>query len=68
MHNVMEAKSVVLVSTTELQVQLSRLREAIPELEELQHAYAPADPRREVVELSLSSAKRAVEFLEQANV
>ena len=68
MQNVLEAKSVVLVSTTELQVQLSRLREAIPELEELQHAYSPADPRREVIELSLTSAKRAVTFLENSNV
>lgn len=63
--NVLEAKSVVLISTTELDYQLNRLREAIPELEELTHAYAPTDPRREPIEIALTSAKQAEAWLSE---
>ena len=63
MLNVLEAKSVVLISTQELSVTLERLRAAIPELEELVEAYAPADPRRADLETTISGARRAEAWL-----
>jgi len=63
MLNVLDAKSVVLVSTEELAATLERLRSAIPELEELVHAYSPADPRRLDLETTIVGAKRAEEWL-----
>lgn len=65
MSNVLRAKSVVLVSTSELDRQLDRLREAIPELEELTRAYAPTDPRREVIEITLAGAQQAEAWLSE---
>lgn len=68
MENTLNAKSVVLISTLELQTQLNRLKAQTAALEDLQHAYADNDPRREVCQIALSSARQAVQFLEDSNV
>ena len=60
-----DAKTVVLISTCELEVQLERLRATIPELEELVNAYSPADPRRADLETTIMGARRAEEWLTQ---
>jgi len=64
--NILEAKSVVLVSTTEIEAQITRLQNAIPELRRLRRSLAPNDPRAAVVREALRSAKIAEAWLSEA--
>jgi len=49
MQNALSAKSVVLVSTTNIAASLRRIREAIPELKTLLESLCEQDPRFEQV-------------------
>ena len=65
MQNALSVKSVVLVSTSKLEEQLTRIRVALPALQEVRAAMAPTDPRREILDLTIAASEQAEEWLSE---
>ncbi len=66
MQNILEAKSVVLVSTTELHEQLARLEDSLPQVRELVESTCPNDPAYDDRADMLLSTVTAIVWLREA--